>query len=461
MANIGKQIYDLLIAPRHRDEDIRNREIVLNVLLTGTLFITLLGLLLLIAEIFILQDAYLLTRTLLVAGVAAFVGGLSILSRRGWHRVAASMLVGVYFLLATALAYHWGINIPVGALLYGLVVVLAGILLGSAFSPYAAALIAVTLVVLVQLTNTGIIHPNLNWTTVRPGLADAIGFSLILGIIALVSWLFNHQMERSLRRAERAEAALLKQKDLLEDTVQERTQELQAVQLEKIQQMYRFAELGQLSTALLHELANHLTTLTIDIEGLEGQTRSTILNRAKRSIRYIDDMVVRVRDQLHGSNNIRTFSVVNEIEEIIKVLRHKAQTANVLLQLETPADKKGLRSRGEPIRLRQLIANLVSNGIDAYPEPSPGSSSDSRRVVITASGAGNNIIITVEDWGRGITAEDRGKLFELFFSTKKTGMGMGLFIAKQIAEEHFLGTISIDTRKPHTAFVVKLPKAHS
>jgi signal transduction histidine kinase len=69
------------------------------------------------------------------------------------------------------------------------------------------------------------------------------------------------------------------------------------------------------------------------------------------------------------------------------------------------------------------------------------------------------IIITVNDWGRGIPAAERPKLFQPFHSTKQTGMGMGLFIVKQIVEEHFLGSVVIDSSAKHTAFVIKLPKA--
>ncbi len=455
--NIWKKLYHLIIAPRQRDVDLRNRELVLNVLLAGTLAILLATFFILVGLFLVKHEGYMGPRALALLAVLAFVGGLYGMSRLGRHKIPSFLLVGVYFLLATTLVSQWGINIPTGILLFGLVIVLSGILLGPTYSLYTAAAVGLTLTLVVEAASRGYLHPDQSWTSQPGDMIDVAGFCLIFGVIALVSWLFNHQMERSLRRAERAEVALIKQKDSLEDTVHERTQELQTMQLEKIQQMYRFAELGQLSTALLHELANHLTTLTMDIEGLESQARSNILSRAKRSIRYIDDMVVRVRDQLHGTSNIRTFGAIGEIEEIIKVLRHKAQAADVLIKWEHPADRKSLRSRGEPIRLRQLMANLISNGIDAYHEPK--NDDEKRQVQIIAASSGNNIVITVNDWGGGISAGDRKKLFEPFFSTKKTGMGMGLFIAKQIVEEHFLGSITIDETKQYTSFVVKLPKA--
>jgi signal transduction histidine kinase len=449
------RLYRFFIAPKQRSEDIRNREVVLNVLLSGTLLMLLAALPLSVISLVVLRHHYALSGVLSVLVATALVSVLFALSRSGHYRVAAFILVGIYFLLATMVVYRWGITIPVGVLLNGLVIVLAGILLGSVYSLWAAGVIGVLFVALQELAQQGVIKPDWSWVATRPTIIDALSFCLIFALIALVSWLFNNQMERSLKRARRAEAGLKRQKQLLETTVEKRTRQLQDAQLERVQQMYRFAELGQLSTALLHDLANHLTSLSLDIEGLEEQSRSSMLRRAKRSIRYIDDMVARVRDQLHGRSQIRPFNVASEIEEVVTIMTHRAQDAGVQLVWQPFADKKALRARGEPIRFRQLIANLLSNAIDAY-EPD---SKSKREVLITADATADKVIVTFNDWGRGIPQSARPKLFEPFYSTKKTGMGMGLFIARQIAEEHLGGSLHLDSGKKHTAFVLTLARA--
>ena len=378
------------------------------------------------------------------------------LSRTGHFRPAAWILVGINFFIATVIAYQWGIVIPTALLFYGLMIVLAGILLGPAYPIYFAAGISLLLGAMQILAQNGTIHPDWSWLSKPPDLADVFASAFIFATLALVSGLFNRQMERSLHLAVSAEKALTKQKELLETTVEERTSQLQAVQLEKIQQMYRFAQLGQLSTAMMHELANHLTSLTIDVEGLEGHTRSRALQRAKRSIKYIDNMVVQVRDQLHGKSAIRSFNMPDEINEVVKMLRHKAQACDVLLKWVMPADKKSLSVRGEPVRFRQIMANLISNGIDAYYEPRD--LEEKRDVQINITQNAHSIIIEVRDWGRGIPDKERPKVFEPFHSTKQTGMGMGLYIVKHIVEEQFLGSVIIDPSKKHTSFVVTLPK---
>ena len=387
----------------------------------------------------------------------AFIAAIYQLARSAQFQLAAWLLLLVYLGMASVVSYTWGVTMPVAVMLDGLLIVLAGILLGARYSLYAALGVGVVVLSLETLQYDGIAKANLTWAQKPLDFGMVTGFCIIFGVIGLVTWLFNVRMEQSLHRAHRAEAGLLRQKLLLETKVEERTRELQAAQFDKLQQLYRFAELGQLSTALLHDLANHLTTLTLDIEGLEEQNRSRMLKRAKRSIRYIDDMVLRVRDQLQGKQSVKQFNVAGEIEEVVRILSHKAREAGVSLHWEAPEDRKELRCRGEPIRFRQLIANLVSNGIDAYPPAEDNNAL--REVSIRAKLKGSYVVITVTDMGRGIDTEDRDKLFTPFYSTKKTGMGLGLFISRQIVEDYFAGTITLDPSSKQTTFIVSLAKA--
>lgn len=447
-----QKIYKKFIAPRQGDEDTRNREYVLNILLLGTLVITVAAFLVLLYS-YLSGHTYVGPRTLGVLVMAAVVLAMYALSRSGKFKIAAYALLSLYFAIMLGVSSAWGVTMPVTVALLGLIIVLASILIGARYSLYAAATVTMVVIFMKVAEMNGWIQPDWSWAG-APSDGDTLtGTVFIFAIIAVVSWLFNYRMEWSLHRAERAEAALRRQKALLETTVEKRTRELQTAQLEKVQELYRFAELGQLSTALLHDLANHLTTLTLDIEGLEAQNRSRMLQRAKRSMRYIDSMVMRVRDQLRGKSKSTALDIVTEIEATVKILRHKAAQNHVALQWNANSKTKELRTKGDSIRLRQLLANIISNAIDAY---EPAEDDPSRQVGVSAKKQGAVIIVTVEDWGRGISAEDRAKLFEPFYSTKKSGMGLGLFIAKQIAEEQFGGGIRIDRSKKHTVFVITL-----
>lgn len=449
-----QRFYKHFIEPRQTDEDLRNREFVLNVILVGTLALLGCAVVLLIFSYVVLHHTYVLVR---MAGIGtAFVASWWIyyLSRSGRNKLAARLLIVVYLMIATAVSWRWGVALPSAAVLFGLVIMISGTVLASP-NPLYIAIASTAIVLLLELAQAhDVIRPDMDWMNQPFGLGTISGFCMLFGVIGLISWLFNERTEQSLQRARRAEAGLRRQKLLLETKVEERTRELQAAQLEKIQQLYRFAELGQLSTALLHDLANHLTTLTLDIEGLETERHSGVVRRAKRSIRYIDDMVLRVRDQLHGKMHIRPFNIATETNEVITILNHKASEAGVSLSWAPLSDKKDLFCRGEPVRFRQLMANMIGNAIDAY----EGTDASRREVEVTLEAAGSTLIITVSDWGKGIAPEQREKLFEPFFSTKKSGMGMGLFIARQIAEDQFNGGITLDSNSERTAFIITLAK---
>ena len=203
---------------------------------------------------------------------------------------------------------------------------MAGILVSARSALYAASGIALILGTLQYAKTQQYIHPDLEWMHISSTPGDVIGFSAILFIIALVSWLFNRQMEMSLKRARRSEKALQRQKDLLEIKVEKRARQLEAAQLEKMQQLYRFAELGQLSTALFHDLANHLSTVNVDIEGLSAGDHPDIMRRIQQNVGHINTIVRRVRQQIGGKSTTEAFDILNETEEVIKILLPTARS---------------------------------------------------------------------------------------------------------------------------------------
>jgi signal transduction histidine kinase len=444
------------ISPRSKDADQRSREIVLNTLLITTIIVLGLAIVLLLVSFTALHNTYVFGRIAGITSILAIAIGIYLLSRRGHIRVAAGMLVGIYFLLATVMVYRWGIDVPVAILLYALIITLAGILLGATYSLTAAISVISILIVVAGASSLGLIEHDRRWAsepTSTNMTGDILGFSLVLGVLAIVCWLFNYQMERSLQRALKAEAGLAAQKAMLEVKFAERTHELHITQAEKLQQMYRFADFGQMSAALLHELANHMTTLHLDIEDLEKQNKSGILERAKSSMAYLDEMVRQVRDQLHGKSGIKTFVVDGEISKVVGILQQKSVQLQVSLKWDASKSQDAVYT-GDPTRLRQLIAILISNAIDAYNDYD----SKKRIVTTTLEDKGETFSIHVEDYGKGIPLDKMVSIFEPFYGTKETGMGLGLFIAKQLTEDYFHGTLSVESEPGHTVFTVTIPK---
>jgi signal transduction histidine kinase len=430
----------------------QTRELVLNILSWATIGMMILANLAFVFTYLGDPEMYVFARHALFILVLAVVCLLHVALRRGYYRTAANGLLLIYFVVAAAMLVAWGIDLAVGILVFGLVITLSAVLLGARYSLYMTGGVILTLFLLFYLQIQDVTQPDRFWTQRDPILTDIVGLALILGIQAVVSWVFNMRMERALKRALRAEDKLTRQKALLEIKVAERTRALQAAQLEKTQQVYNFAELGQRSMGLLHELANNLTTLNFDIEELSGHDRSQQLERVKKGVAHIEDSVREVRAQLQGEEATSIFTLEDEIEKVLAALTYKAQQHNVSLALTPTPTRKHTKYDGDPVRFRQMVTNLISNGIDAY--ETDDRTAHERPVNITITAADGNIAIAITDHGKGIPKKKEDTLFEPFRGTKAEGMGLGLYIAKRIAEQNFGGTILLQSSKQPTTFII-------
>lgn len=398
-----------------------------------------------------------------IAGGIAFIYlvGANILHHRKQRYLTSTLLVGLYLFISVASIWAWGINVPFALLMMSIAVTLSGILLGAHFSLIMAAVISFFMLTIELLNSLGIYSPSVSWQVgAQPKLGEALGYCLLIGMLALVSWLFGRQIERSLNQAHVAEKALSDEKKLLAIRLEKRTQELRAVQLKEMQQLYRFAELGQMSTALVHDVANHLSVLTLDIEDLKKQAHSDAIEQAVesayQSISYLDDLVQEVRGQLQDEEHPREFNVHEEIKAVIDHLHDYFQKTQITPYVVTEGNNSNMKVTGDPMRFGQIITILVKNALEAMNVSQ--SSDDLRSVTVSIKAAKKKIVIDVSDWGAGVPAGCGKKIFQPFYGTKKNGMGIGLFITKTVVETHFKGSIELIGPKKPTTFRITLPR---
>lgn len=434
------------------DEDSRNRALVFTSVFMGTLIISVILTALLLLSYAALHNGYVGIRLFVASLSLVFLVGVGVLARRrNAYHLAAWFLISFYAVTSLAIVTEWGVNTPFGILFMSLVIILAGILVRAAYALYAALFMSIALVFIQLGINRAIISPDDTWTTQPSSFGDVLGYSAGFLMIALISWLYGRQMERSLRKATQAEKALQAQNANLEDIVKQRTADLEKTRQEELAQMYRFTQFGNLSTGLFHDLANYLTVLSLDINDLHTQHQSSTLDRARETIQYIDTMVENVRDQLSGANVISDFDATLALDKVVHVLQHKAQQAQVSINWKAPAGDYHIH--GNVAHFNQVMTTFISNAIDAY----EGSTKTTRAVTVRARYTDKHLIITVQDHGKGIPGELRSKLFKPFKTTKEQGMGVGLFIAKQLIESNFSGSITLDPALDHTTFTITIP----
>lgn len=447
------------VAPKSNNEDTRRQEFILNLLLLGTLGLTFVAFTIVLVNALNTGSTDILSRLNIIGSAFIFFLLLYSLSRVQLQRIAALIFVATYFLLATYTLYTWGILLHTGLLLYALVIIISGILISTRFAIAMLGAISVTLFTLARFTANHTIEPSLNWTTQPGGYDDATTFIVILGIITMVSWLSNRETERSLDRARHSERALTEQRDLLEVMVRERTRELEKTQQEEMLRLYQFAELGKLTSSLIHDLVNPLTTVSLSLAKMKNTEKSQLAKRALDGAKRMESFIQMARKQINNQRTYALFDVTDIINQVIGDVEIHTKKQKVLVDF---IPKSTIEIYGNPIKFHELVINLVTNAIDSYERTKPNPPFTSF-VAIEVYREADSAVITIRDRGSGIPQEIVNKVFDPFFSTKPAdkGMGLGLSIVHDIIDKEFGGTITLSSKVDGgTSVLVRLPLRH-
>jgi len=445
--------YTLFILPKAADDEWRRREFILNVILVGSLVLSAIAFVIVFINATALGSAYTGESPVMALAAVVFFAILLTLSRIGLYWVSAYIIVMLYLALAFYSLVRWGILLPEGVLVVSLALVMASILLGTTAGAIGTVVAAIGLIGLAHLQKTHAWGLNTTWMKTPGNESDAIGFAVTLGVITTISWLSNREIERSLARARRSEEELKHERDMLDVKVRERTRQLEAAQKEKIIQLSRFAEFGRLTSGIVHELVTPITTVSFNLEQMHDGKQSEKLKRAIEATKHMERYIQTARRQLQNQSEESKFVMPDQIEQSLAFLTPQAKSNHVNLEF---IDGGGGSMVGNPVKFSQIISNLVSNAIEAYPKVR---SSQDRRVEVALRRVDDNAQISVRDWGAGIPKEFQERIFEPFFTLKKSdqGMGIGLSLTKEIVERDYNGHISVSSNpEDGTVFVVKL-----
>ncbi|HEX6537027.1 MAG TPA: ATP-binding protein [Gemmatimonadaceae bacterium] len=198
----------------------------------------------------------------------------------------------------------------------------------------------------------------------------------------------------------------------------------------------RVAALGALAGGLAHEIKNPLASLQMGLhllaqDGADGER----LRRIHREVRRIDDLVSGLLRYTHaGSVEPPEPIDLSEIaRRTIADARPRAEDRAALIGERYPEEPACVM--GTTAQLRLIVANLLANAIDSI--------DDGGRIDVRVAVDGAHAALTVSDSGAGIAPELRERIFELNFSTKPNGTGIGLALARR-ETERLGGTIAVD-----------------
>jgi two-component system sensor kinase FixL len=210
---------------------------------------------------------------------------------------------------------------------------------------------------------------------------------------------------------------------------------------QEIAHVGRVSMMGQLASALAHEINQPLGAILHNAEAAElfMENESPDLDEIRAilaDIRKDDQRAGGVIDRMRAllkrrDLETRPLGLGELVGDVASLARADAAARQVKLGVDVPGGLPLVR--GDRVHLQQVLLNLILNGMDALDAVSP----QDRRVSVTARLDGTQSVeIAVSDNGHGIPADKLGHVFDPFFTTKPNGLGMGLPISRTIVEAH-------------------------
>jgi two-component system nitrogen regulation sensor histidine kinase NtrY len=227
----------------------------------------------------------------------------------------------------------------------------------------------------------------------------------------------------------------------------------------KLAQSEREEAWREMAKQVAHEIKNPLTPMRLTVQSFERKFNPEDPEIIQKMKDYSETLIQQIDTMNAVASAFSNFASMpaqqNETLNVVEVVELALDIFNeehVVFESESPE----IISKIDRTQLIRIITNLVKNAIQSIPEQQ-----ENKIVFVTVKKDLNNVLIIVEDNGIGIKPEDISRIFEPKFTTKNSGMGLGLGIIKNIIE-NYKGTIIFDTEYGKgTRFTVSLPIINS
>lgn len=341
----------------------------------------------------------------------------------------------------------------------------------------------------------GILHIDFSLAKARAQIASVHTFvlfsailtiaSLSLALWFLLSRLVNRPVSTLVQTMRRAEGGDLearvpvKSKDELGrlgesfnymiSSLQEAKHQLEAEHERQLEQAEKMATLGQLASAIAHEVKNPLGGVSGAIQVLaedysvndpKREIIEEILNQIRRLDKTVKDLLSYARPTLPEPVSCRPNDLV---EGALFFIRQQVNGSHV--SIVTDYAERLPHVHADPQQIKQVILNIALNAVQAMPEG--GTLTVKTRAIsheqlaisgghLTTPGT-DAVELAISDTGKGILPENRKRIFQPFFTTKHRGTGLGLPICQKIVEQHG-GFIYIETEVGKgTTVIIRMP----
>ena len=246
---------------------------------------------------------------------------------------------------------------------------------------------------------------------------------------------------------------------------------------ETLMEQERLASLGQLIGGIAHNLKTPIMSISGAAEGLTDLVKeydSSIddpevnsndhheiandmnkwISKIKTHTEYMSDIITAVKGQAVALSNEQdiSFTVGELLKRVNILMKHELKSAIIYLNIYMQTDENTV-IRGDVNSLVQVINNMVSNSIQAY------NGKTDQNIDIIVGRKSNDLLISIKDYGCGLSEKVKNKLFKEMITTKgKNGTGLGLYMSYSTIRAHFNGNITVESEKNKgTTFTIILP----
>lgn len=223
----------------------------------------------------------------------------------------------------------------------------------------------------------------------------------------------------------------------------------------KLAQSEREEAWQEMAKQVAHEIKNPLTPMRLTVQSFQRKFDVNDANLKQKLNDYSETLIQQIDTMSSVASAFSNFaSMPAQQNETLNVVDVVELTMDIFNEeyIIFKAEEEEIISKIDRTQLIRIITNLVKNAIQSIPE-----NQEDKAIVVTIKKEDNNVLITVKDNGIGIAEEDFNRIFEPKFTTKTSGMGLGLGIIKNIIE-NYKGTITLESKKGKgTTFTVFLP----
>lgn len=226
----------------------------------------------------------------------------------------------------------------------------------------------------------------------------------------------------------------------------------------KLDDEKHFVEIGSIAAGMAHEIKNPLNAIGMNLQMIDLKVQNSdnselgeyvqhklrnALSESKRLERLLDGFLQYSKQD----EPMEEMDIVWLLQECVELLKTEAETKKLALTLTGSFYKKLNISKG---KIKQVFINLILNAIQ-------NTETGGVEIIIGDSQKMKGVAIRVKDTGKGIKLEEQPKIFNMFYTTRKNGTGLGLHVAKSLLED-FHGKISLEnSNEKGTTFLVEIP----